>query len=110
MDPLSLNRLAVRIEQLQQLSTHGWDNADSYELRMFLPGGRIPQCLPDPMGLRADATYLQMGETPRITVEQYRQAIQRCLRLEGLAHDNRSNNPKRLMRDMAHGRVPNFRR
>ena len=120
MDPLDLERLAVRIEILTQHRTHDWDDADAMEFRSWMPGSHSinpgRRKLPDPANLRLAAANLRLrqsvGADEKITVSpaDYRLAMQRCLHLEGLVTANRPHNPRRIMRDMAPGRLPGLRR
>ena len=68
IDPMSLNRMAVRIEALVFQSMHGWDNADAMDYRNRLPGGRSPNALPDPKMLREKARNRASND---ITEAQY---------------------------------------
>lgn len=109
MDPLSLNRLAVRIEGLVNQSTHDWCAGDDLEFQRGLPSYHSLDRwrLPDPKDVRAAAR----GEGEKeFTVEQYRIALSRCMSLEHLVSRNRPGNPRRVMQDMARGRFPGFRR
>ena len=105
--PLDLERLAVRIETLQRASTQGWLPADDLEFRSFLPGGRGRRVLPSPQWLRDLAKQFPFPDDERALVNgEWRNWIAWALRAEGLVHDNRPNNPKRIMRDMARGKFP----
>ena len=101
ISPLDLQRLAVRIENLQHTRTHGWDNADDLEFRNLLPGGRDRRALPDPAGLREMAAK---GESP--DHGDYRLWHQMALHMEGLVRQNRPDNPRRIIRDMVRGKIP----
>ncbi len=108
LSPLDLNRLAVRIETLERQNTHDWMPGDDLEFRRGLhdPRVRDPRGrLPSSKTVRAAAS----GEG-EVTVEEYRNALQVCLRLESLISQNRPNSPRRMMHDMVRGRVPGFRR
>lgn len=116
IDPLDLERLAVRIERLQQTHTHGWSGGDELEFKRALPphGPTTlevrPWQLPDPKRLRELATRVRGGVASPDEVQHasrtYRDAIQVALRLEGLVRDNDPRNPKRMIRDMARGKFP----
>lgn len=104
MNPLDLNRLAVRIETLMRQSTHNWMPGDDMEFRQGLPEPRDannPRRLPSAEKVRAAA----QGDG-EFTVQVYQNAIQVCLRLESLISRNRPTNPRRMMHDMARGRFP----
>lgn len=95
VNPLDVQRMAVRIERLMHTSTHGWDG-DELEFRNLLPTGRDPRHLPDPKELRT--------MTP--TENQYRFWNGIILRMEGMIQDNDPRNPRKMMRDMARGKMP----
>ena len=108
--PLDLRRLAVRIEALQQKRTNGWHPADEMEFKKALPGGRGRRVLPDPEWLRGAAREM-VDDTFSANDEKelnagWRMWTQRVLDLEGLAARNDPRNPRRMMRDMARGRLP----
>ena len=103
IDPMSLNRMAVRIEALVFQSMHGWDNADAMDYRNRLPGGRSPNALPDPKMLREKARNRASND---ITEAQYQAWLQVAMHLEGLVRDNNPMSPKRIIRDMVRGRLP----
>lgn len=104
LSPLELKRMAVRIETLQRQRTHGWDNADLMQYKSLLPGGRDRRAVPDPMDLRLMA---DSGAMPKL--RDYQLWLNICMQLEGLVRDNDLRNPKRIMRDMARGRIPRLR-
>ncbi len=106
---MDLNRLAVRIQTLMQQRTDDWIPGDDLEFRQGLPSDRVldPRRLPDPKEVRAASEG--KGEK-EFTQEQYRNAIQVCLRLEGLISRNRPNSTQRMMYDLRRGRPPGFRR
>jgi hypothetical protein len=104
LNPLDLNRLAVRIENLTQQSTRDWMRGDDLEFRQGLPDSRDarnPRRLPSVPTVRAAAR----GEG-EITEQAYQDAIQVCLRLESLISRNRPNSTRRIMYDMVRGRFP----
>lgn len=106
MNPLDLQRLAVRIETLQRVPTHDWNPGDDLDLQRSLPGGRGRLVLPQPSELRK----LALGPVEdHPSVADLRTWQQLLLRLESLVHDNRPGNMKRVIRDMARGRIPRFR-
>jgi hypothetical protein len=102
--PLDLQRLAVRIESLLQVHTHGWYGGDDLEFKNRLPSGRDPRHLPTPEALREMA---KKGESPEIRAYQVWLASVR--HLEDLVRNNDPHNPQKIMRDMARGRFPGFR-
>ncbi len=109
INPLDLERLAVRIERLQHTRTHGWHPADELQLRQGLPGGFARNKLPDPKDLREWAGLIRAGQESEGVLSaqrDYRNWLQWALTLEGLIRDNDPRNPKRMMRDMARGRPP----
>lgn len=122
IDPLDLERLAVRIERLAQTQTHGW-GGDELEFRRGLGSnarGRgdaqtmeyRPYELPNAQWLREVAQKIRSGVpdgegyTLSAVQEAYRNAIQLCLRMEGLVQSNDPRNPRSMMRDMARGKFP----
>lgn len=111
MNPLDLERLAVRIETLQNTRTHGWNPADEMEFKRLLPGSRDRRALPNPDDLRNIARQLRARQEPEdfSTIRRdYRMWLQVAFNAEGIARDNHPRNPKRIMRDMARGRFPKF--
>jgi len=97
LNPLDLNRLALRIENLVQTSTYGWNPGDSLDMRRLLPDphdkeGRFR--LPHPDLLRAGGTNLH----------DYQRWVRWCSDLEHLKTRNRPGHPHRVMRDMMRGR------
>ncbi len=99
--PLDLQRLAVRIETLMHVRTHGWGPAEELEFRSRLPQGRDPRHLPTPESLRDMA---QKGEFPPYRAYEVWMASAR--HMEDLARDNDPHNPQRMIRDMARGKLP----
>lgn len=112
MTPLDLDRLAVRIGTLEHQRTDDWMPGDDLEFRHALPMDRIkdPRRLPSPASVREASQALSMHKESTFTQEQYRNALQVCLRLEGLISRNRPNSTQRMMYDMRRGRPPGFRR
>jgi len=112
MSPLDLERLAVRIERLQRTRTHGWDGGDSMSLRNLLPGGRGRQVLPDPQWLRdvvlGMKTKLAEEEDLETVRREWRNWLAWAQRAEGYIQDNDPRNPRKMMRDMARGKLPRF--
>lgn len=120
VDPLDLERLAVRIERLVHTSTHGWDSGDEMAFRQglgFNLGGGVrtmiyrPNELPTVDFLRGAARSIRArtvgeGYNPDTLPVIYRNALQVCLRLEDLVRGNDPRNPRKMMRDMAHGKFP----
>ena len=106
--PLDLERLAVRVETLSQVHTHGWHPADDLDFHRRMPGGRDPRALPTSADLREKAASLRaLKELPDL-YEMYRVWILTAMTLEDLQRDNDPRNPKRVMRDMATGRARGF--
>ena len=119
IDPLDLERLAVRIERLAQTHTHGW-GGDELEFRRGLGsnarGARTmeyrPYELPNAQWLREVAQKIRSGVpdgdgyTLSAVQKAYRNGLQVCLRLEGLVQSNDPRNPRNMMRDMARGKFP----
>ena len=101
MNPLEITQLALRIERLQQTSTHGWMNSDDMEFKNRLPMGRDPRHLPDPRKLRGMA---EKQQTPN--AGDYRMWLASIQHLEYLIHQNDPRNPRRIMYDMAKGKTP----
>lgn len=107
MSPLDLQRLAVRIEQLQRTRTRGWHPADELEFKNLLPGGRGRQQLPDPVRLRELVEgYPLSDEDSRGVSQNWRNWVTWAMRAEGLVRDNDPRNPKRMLRDLQRGRFP----
>ena len=102
VDPLSILRLAVRIEGLQRTNTHGW-RGDELEFRNLLPTGRDHRKLPDPVELRKKA------QDNDLTMNQMQFWNGIAMRLEGMAQDNDPRNPRRMIQDMARGKMPGMR-
>lgn len=99
MTPRDRRRLADRIRRLQQQSLYDWDHGDATTFRSMLPNSAVRdprRKLPAPDRVMEDD----------FTVGEYREAVQRCLRMEGLIRDNRKGSPKRMMRDIRRGRPP----
>lgn len=108
LNPLDLNRLATRIENLERQSTRDWMPGDDLEFKRALPDSDNPSQpwkLPSSTRVRKAAK----GEID-LSVDEYRHALQVCLRLEGLIHRNRGGSVQRLMHDIVRGRVPGGRR
>jgi len=107
LNPLDLNRLALRIENLVQTSTYGWAPADEWDMRRLLPDPRDAEGrlrLPHPDRLRAAA---RGGEDEgAVTVPDYHRWLRWCMDLEHHKTRNRPDHPHRIMRDMARGRFP----
>lgn len=96
-------RLALRIERLQNQSLYNWDHGDATTFRSMLPNSRIldpRRKLPTPEQVRAED----------FSPQAYRDAIQKCNRMEGFIRDNRKGSVKRVMRDIQRGRLPGYRR
>lgn len=120
VDPLDLERLAVRIERLVHTSTHGWNSGDEMSFRQglgFNLGGGVrtmiyrPNELPTVDFLRQAARSIRAGTVgegynPDTLSGIYRNALQVCLRMEDLVRDNDPRNPRKMMRDMARGKFP----
>lgn len=109
MSPLDLERLAVRIEELEHTSTRDWHPADAMQFKrgLYDPYVRVvDRRLPAAEDVRKMAKALRQGETITFTVQNYQDAIRLCLDLESLAHRNRRGSPHRMMQDIIHGRVP----
>ncbi len=104
INPLDLNRLAVRIEGLVQTSTYGWDSGDACDLRRLLPDPRDPEGrlrLPHPDLLRSSSR----GEG-EVSLQDYQKWNRWCMDLEQTHHRNRPGSPQKMMRDMARGKFP----
>lgn len=99
VNPLDIKRIIFRIESLQRTSTHDWMGGDDLEFRNSLPGGRDPRALPEPKWL---------GDQAPVDIPQakWQTWIQTCLRLESLVSRNRPGNPRRMMHDIARGKIP----
>ena len=109
--PLDLERLAVRVEALQRTRTQGWDSGDELEFKNRLPTGRErpERKLPASGYLRQLAMQAKAGQdSPPVVGQMWRYWIQTALTLEGLVGQNDPRNPKRMMRDMARGKIPRF--
>ncbi len=103
MNPLDRERLAHRIERLQRQSTHGWMPGDELEFSNQLPNSRVR----DP---RRKLPTVEQVRSEDFTPQQYRNATQRCLRMESLISQNRPTSMRRIIHDMRRGRPPGFRR
>ena len=103
--PLDLERLANRIERLERTRTHGWHAGDELEFRNGLPKGFGRDKLPDPKHLRGLAKNYDQ-DTSKSIARDWQRWLQKAMRLEGLIRDNDPRNPKRMMRDMARGKMP----
>lgn len=118
MNPLDLERLALRIETLQRVSTHGWMSGDDLDFKRHLPTATTWNHLPDPVRLRAIAQALRIGgaETqshPHVlevmeVKARWRDWISTALRMESLVRRNDPRNPRRVLHDMARGKLPRF--
>lgn len=107
VSPLDLQRLAARIERLQQTRTHGWHPGDELEFRNYLPGGRGRQQLPDPARLREVARSTPYSDEDGLWLSRnWRNWVTWAMRAEGLIGDNDPRNPRKMMRDMARGKFP----
>ena len=109
MNPLDLDRLAVRIEELESISTQDWHPADAMQFKRGLhdPYVRFPERrLPASQEVRTMAKALRQGETITFTVQDYQNAIRLSLDLESLVNRNRRGSPHRMMQDIIRGRVP----
>jgi len=103
MNPLDREQLAHRIERLQRQSTHDWMPGDSMEFSNQLPNSRVL----DPRRKLPTVEHVRSDE---FTPQEYRDAIQRCLRMESLIGQNRPTSMKRIIHDMSRGWPPGFRR
>lgn len=101
ISPLDLQRLALRIERLQQTRTHDWTPGDDLEFKNLLPGGRDRRALPDPKTLREMASK---GESPLMGTWQL--WITMASRMESLIHRNDPRNPQKIIRDIQRGKLP----
>lgn len=107
LNPLDLNRLAFRIENLVQTSTYGWSPADEWDMRRLLPDPRDQEGrlrLPHPDLLRTAARAA--GEEKGVALHDYHRWVRWCMDLEHHKTRNLPNHPHRIMRDMARGRFP----
>ena len=106
MAPLDLQRLAVRIERLQQTNYRGWSAGDDLEFANRLPGGRdTRRALPDPRELREWAKTIGTDDEVRQTVaRQWRLWVATAQHLESLV--SRNHPQKRMMRDLMRGKLP----
>lgn len=115
MNPLDLERLAYRIENLQRQSVHGWRNGDDLEFRNHLPNGRAQNKLPDPQALRTlagslrDTDNIDVAIAKMDAIKNWRIWMSVCMRLESMIVDNNPRNPKRMMQDMIRGKFPGMR-
>ena len=79
---------------------------------MSWPAGNI-RC-PEPSVLRDAARRMRAREVEKAEAsklaQSYRTWITIASRLEGTARDERPDNPRKIMRDMARGRIPFGRR
>jgi len=107
--PLELERLALRIEQLQVLSTHDWSSSDDLDIRRMLPAPRNPRSFPDPADLRELALRWRSGQDVEDEVKElgplWTWWQRQALNLEQLAAQNRTPH-HRVMRDLRRGRLP----
>lgn len=112
--PLDLQRLAVRIERLQQKSRQSWQwRGDGLDFRNHMPGGQARNVLPSPQFLRdlADNYKEQVdndGEDMQLAKRQWRIWIQIALRMESLTVRNDPRSPHNLMRQFMNGKFPRF--
>jgi hypothetical protein len=104
ISPLDIQRLAVRIERMQQVHTHDWRGGEDLEFKNLLPGGRDRRALPDPKALRKLADE---GGSP--SMSDWQLWVTMAGRMENLVHANDPHNHRNLMRDMARGRFPGMR-
>jgi hypothetical protein len=103
ISPRDKEALALRIERLMRQRTSDWLPGNSMEFRSMLPDSRVTdprRKLPTPEHVRSD----------EFTWAEYRDTIQKCLRMESLISQNRPGSVKRMMHDMMRGRPPGFRR
>lgn len=113
MDPLSFERMAVRIEALQRADTHAWDGSEMW-FRSHLPGGTARTTLPDPKYLRDLAQELRtkgadpLPENLANARQHFDSWVRLSLDMEGKVRDNDPRNPNKMIRDMAHGKPPRF--
>ncbi len=108
LTPLDLRRLACRIQVLQHQSLHDWVVGDDLEFQRGLPTSGLDQRgrLPNPQVLLAEEARLsaQAEGPPGLSYEMYKNYLQICLRMEGLAAKNRPGSPQRMIRMMYKGR------
>ena len=102
--PLDLQRMAVRIETLMQVRTHGWIGGDDLEFKNLLPTGRDRRKIPDPKVLREMALNQEYPTTP-----EWRLWITMVNKMEGLVHQNDPRNPRRVIHDVMRGKYPGMR-
>lgn len=99
-DPLTLQRMALRIERLMHTPTHDWHPADELSFKQHMPARHAhahPRRLPDPATLRGPSTT-----PPSPATVQIWNAV--LLDMESLVHRNDPRNPRRILHDMARGR------
>jgi hypothetical protein len=96
-------RLVLRIEQLMRQTMNDWVPGDELEFRNQLPGSRVP----DPRRKLPTPEHVLSEE---FTAQEYRDAVQRCLRMETIAHQNRPANMRRLLHHLSRCKVRSFRR
>ena len=109
MNPLDLNRLALRIENLVQTPTYGWSPADEWDMRRLLPDPRDPEGrlrLPHPERLRAAARTQSEESVESVALHDYHRWVRWCMDLEHHKTRNHPSHPHRMMRDMARGKFP----
>lgn len=106
MNPLELQRLAYRIENLQRVILTRW-GGDELEFRNLLPGGRDRRALPEPKKLRELSRQGSLGDQP--TSEESRMWLVITQKLEGMVQDHHPHSHKQVMKtclDLAMGRRP----
>lgn len=109
LNPLDLNRLALRIEGLVQTSTYGWSPGDEWDMRRLLPDPRDQEGrlrLPHPDRLRAAAKGTGEESSVTVSLPDYHKWLRWCMDLEHHKTRNHPSHPHRVMRDMARGRFP----
>jgi len=112
INPLDLERLAVRIETLQRQRQSGWSNPSILDFRQHMPGGRgrPEQVLPDPAELRQMSRDIQTKTQDPADMKRVKRLwnfwTTLAMRLEGVVRDEDPRNPKKIVRDMARGKFP----
>lgn len=96
----AIQRMANQIRSLQTVSTHNWDPADALYFQQHLPSGsnsfhRLP----------APEKLLTMAPSE---IRPHNWGMWNAVvgKLESLVRDNDPRNPKRILRDMARGKIP----
>ena len=97
---LEIDRLALRIETLQRVSTSDWHPADELEFKNLLPGGRDRRALPYPEKLR-------QKRPEDLKPHDWGIWLGRVLHMEGLKSSNRPRSLKQTIRDLCRGRFRN---